>query len=57
MRARAKNVLVGCILEHTRRAAVEKNGEFLQFFGDWGDGETVTARDITDHEIDLLPVD
>src|SRR5665811_821369 len=45
VRAGAKQILIACILENARCAAIEKDGELLQFVRNRRDGETVTGGD------------
>src|SRR3954464_4104466 len=52
----AEHVLVACVLEDARRAAVEEVGELLQLLGHRRDREAVAARDVADDEIDVLPL-
>ncbi|MGH8767732.1 MAG: hypothetical protein ACREVT_06055, partial [Burkholderiales bacterium] len=50
VRARAEHVLVARVLEHPRRAAVEQDGDFLQFLGYRRNCQAIAAGNVTDDE-------
>ena len=50
----AEHVLVARVLEYARRAAVEEVGELLELLGDRRDRQAVAARDVADHQIDVV---
>ncbi len=52
VRAGAEHVLVACVLEDARRAAVEQHRELLELLGDRRDRQAVAARNVADDEID-----